>query len=106
MSDINWEGFSKDLEEILEKTPSLEVKYSVKEFTWASGDSKYEVSYDVTAKTGSWRFTENYVLDKGDEDDGYSLAESNLSFLRNKMSKKGYLADLKESSLKINSKLI
>ncbi len=107
MSDINWKDLPKDLEKILEKNDFLKINYSVNEFTWASGDSKYEVSYDVIAEKGNcWRFDETYILDKGDGDDGYGLANSNLSTLRHKMSKKGYLTDMRDNSLKINAKLI
>ena len=106
MSDIDWKGLPEDLEKILEKNPSLEVKYSVKELTWSSGDSRYEVSYEVIAENGSWKFTEDYSLDRDDEDDGYSLADYNLNNLRKEMSKKGYITNMKDNSLNINSKLI
>lgn len=101
MSNLNWEGLSEDLVEILGKDKSLNIKYSIEELTWATGDSRIKVFYEVLTKDSSWMFSEDYSLDKNDEDDGDSIAESNLYFLKNKMEKKGYKTKLEDSILNV-----
>tara|TARA_Y100000310_G_C20684209_1_gene817965 strand:+ start:3223 stop:3543 length:321 start_codon:yes stop_codon:yes gene_type:complete len=106
MSDINWDDLSKDLVKIIDKHGTLDIKYSVKKLTWATGDSRCEASYKLITKNNSWTLTEDYSLDKDDKDDEYSLADSRLCLLKDKMSKKGYLTNLENNVLSINSKLI
>ena len=102
MSDINWEDLSKDLVEILEKNKFLELTYNVKEFTWATGDSRYEVCYKVATEDNSWELSEDYILDKDDEDDVYNIVDSKLKFLKKNLSKKGYSSNIDKRILRIN----
>ncbi len=101
MSSIDWEKLSKDLEKILEQKETLDIKFSINELTWASGDSRYEISYDITSKNNFQSLTEDYYLDKNDDEDGYSIASSHLISLKDKFLDKGYYAEFKEDVLKI-----
>ena len=74
---VNISRLQKDVEKILEQKETLDIKFSINELTWASGDSRYEISYDITSKNNFQSLTEDYYLDKNGDVSRSKMARGN-----------------------------